>query len=393
MDSSQNQSKLLTSVLFCPGKYTALYERHSPYDQLDGVLELLDLADSYVLNDVLAIGGVTRHGRAYASAGNEIRDFLLAESKLNTSVEIVTGHQLDPYRKPLGIEKLEEEINSFDKLVDEQIECEEDPHEQAELARDFGIKRTAMFEEINVREAQAYILLADSLNGTYVPERMFGNKALERYPDIIKHSPHFAQEQFLDGLRKRLSIIHAREGSKKVFTPSFLLEALRASQTQTGITSALRDLRYSSSAENYRSLTRMMIDESRPLDQREKAFRELEKQATSALSHDKLEPRIPRVFKFTLALTAFAVSFLFPPAAVTPLLIQAGEAIDAWVRNRNNIFQFYPLGSHEDLYVELKRLFPAVKFGSDHLAHFLQNRNFGWSDEFDMIKFLYPTEK
>lgn len=377
--------------MFCPGNYSELYQRRFPYDQLDGVLELLDIADNYVLNDVVAIGGVTLH-RSY-SGGNDITDFLLSEAKRSTSVEVVSGDQLGPYRKGLGVDALEERIREFDKNTDEQVMLEKDSIEKSSMSRAFDKKRAPMFEEVNTLEAQAYMLFADSLHATYVPERLFGFRAIEKYPDILGKSPHFARTKFMEGVKEKLSIIHAGDSPTKVLTPSFLLEALRASETQAGIPSALRDLRHSSSAESYRKLTRTMIDDTKSEAKRQQAFQELQSQVTSALSNEKLEPRIPRVFKLTVALTSFAVAFLFPPAAIAPLLVESADALDVWLRNRNNIFEYYPLGSYGDLYVELKRLFPEIRFQAEHLAHFLQHRNFGWSDELDMIKFLYPTNK
>ena len=378
MNEQKSSAGLVRSVMFVPGNYEALYSRDSVYAQLDGVLELLDIADNYVLNDTTVFGGVTLHSPV---DDNHIREFLLREADSSDAVEIVTGDDLKTLREHLGANDLGSQIEEFDRYAEQQIKQTEDIEAQSNLRRDFGLARRPMFEELNVLEAQAYILLADRMNASYIPERLFGYKAIEKYPNIIRKSPHFAKQEFIKKLKDRLSVIHATEATTKTLVPSFLLEALRASQTSAGMCSALQDLRYSSSAVSYRELVRAMVDENKPEEERHKAFRELEAYLNSALAQEGLQARTPRVFKLTIALSAFAVSYLFPPAAIAPLLIEIGEELDLWIRRRNNIFEHYPAASYAELYTELKRLFPSIRFKAEHLGHFLEHRNFGWSDE------------
>jgi hypothetical protein len=136
-------------------------------------------------------------------------------------------------------------------------------------------------------------------------------------------------------------------------------------------------LRYSAAARHYRELVRTVVDEGRPDEERQKALRELEAQQNLAFTKEGMGTRIPRVFKLSVALSSFAVGYFFPPAAAAPILLELAEGIDTWVRNRNNIFEYYAAASYDDLYAELKRLFPHIRFQPDHLAHFLQHRHFG----------------
>src|SRR5205807_6812820 len=107
-----------------------------------------------------------------------------------------------------------------------------------------------------------------------------------------------------------------------------------------GIGPSLRDLRNSTAAKNYRTLVREMLDESKDIGERQKIAVEIEKQSDASFKKEKLDSRVPTSYKFTAALSAFAVSFFFPPAAFAaaiPLVIEAGEQVDRWIRNRNNI--------------------------------------------------------
>ncbi|HKC64206.1 MAG TPA: hypothetical protein VKB86_11235, partial [Pyrinomonadaceae bacterium] len=65
----------LRSVMFVPGSYTWLFDRqpHDKTTKLEGVLELLQFANSYVLNDITAMGGLP-NGIAW-SAEREKRPF------------------------------------------------------------------------------------------------------------------------------------------------------------------------------------------------------------------------------------------------------------------------------------------------------------------------------
>jgi hypothetical protein len=196
------------------------------------------------------------------------------------------------------------------------------------------------------------------------------------------------KETFAKRLKEQLSLIHARDSAIRTLIPSFLFEALKSSETPGGLGPALRDLRYSAAARHYREMVRVMTNEEEPEEQRQSAYRDLDAQVSTAFSKEGLKPRIPRMFKLTVALSSFAVSLLFPLAAVAPLLVEAGEELDRWIRLRNNIFEHYPVASYENLHKELKRLFPSIGFQAQHLAHFLQHRDFGWPDELSVYKFL-----
>jgi hypothetical protein len=56
------------------------------------------------------------------------------------------------------------------------------------------------------------------------------------------------------------------------------------------------------------------------------------------------------------------------------------ESIRDWQRERNNFFEFYNRPLDYDLYDELTRIFPKIKFRSENLQHFLSKRDFGWSE-------------
>lgn len=254
-----------------------------------------------------------------------------------------------------------------------------------EVLRYLTMRRDQLFEEANVCEARAHLALADSKDSIYIPDRYFGVKALESYPRILERTPHFGKEQFLKQMKDKLDRIHSLDPPIKSSIPSFLFDALASSESTRGIASALRELRYSDAARYYRELARTGINITLTVKERLKALNEIEEMADSAFKQEGLEPRVTRSFKFTVALTSAAVAYFFPGAAPvaagTPLLIEAAEQLDHWIRQRTNIFQHYPVASYENLFQELKRLFPGIRFKQEHLAHFLQNRNFGWSKD------------
>jgi len=384
MDEQNDQQNPLRAVMFMPGKYSSLFgsSKYRLFDQLDGVRELLDIADSYVLNDTTIVRGLRLHD------DNDMRRFLLHETERSDSLEMINDEELRSFQQHLGVYELDSQIRQFDESRDHQLSQIEDHRERSDKIRDFDVERSSLFDEINDREAQALILFTDNISASYIPERLFGDKALNSYPDLLSKSPHFMTENFAKRLKERLSLIHARDSAIRTLIPSFLFEALKSSETAGGIGSALRDLRYSAAARHYREMVRLMTNEEESEEKRNDAYDDLDAQVNRYFSKEGLKPRIPRMFKLTVALSAFAVSLLFPLAAVAPLLIEAGEEMDRWIRLRNNIFEHYPVASYENLHTELKRLFPNIGFQAPHLAHFLQHRDFGWSDELSIYKFL-----
>lgn len=384
MDEQDDQQNPLQAVMFIPGNYSSLFNssKYRLFDQLDGVRELLDIADSYVLNDTTIVRGLRLHD------DNDMRRFLLHETERSDSVEMINDEELSSFQQHLGVYELDSQIREFDKSCDHQLSQIEDYVVRSDLMRDFDLARGSLFNEINDREAQALILFTDKIEASYIPERLFGDKALKSYPDLLNKSPHFMKEDFAKRLMEQLSLIHARDSAIKTMIPSFLFEALKSSETSGGIGSALRDLRYSAAARHYREMVRVMTNDEEPEEERQSAYSDLDAQVSTAFSKEGLKPRIPRMFKLTVALSSFAVSLLFPLAAAAPLLIEAGEEIDRWIRLRNNIFEHYPVASYENLHTELKRLFPNIGFQPPHLAHFLQHRDFGWPDKLSTYKFL-----
>src|SRR4051794_37689284 len=96
----------LRSVMFVPGDYPSLFNDspHDRYAKLRGVLELLEFANSYVLNDKTAMGGLPNdiawHAERASSPIQEddISKFLYDELARSNSVEPIGdrhGAELD----------------------------------------------------------------------------------------------------------------------------------------------------------------------------------------------------------------------------------------------------------------------------------------------------------
>ena len=73
------------------------------------------------------------------------------------------------------------------------------------------------FDEANTLEARAYILLADARGAAYVPDRIFGVKALEGYSEVLQQSHHLQDhDQFRRKLAEQLKPDQATKRSRQL---------------------------------------------------------------------------------------------------------------------------------------------------------------------------------
>jgi len=352
--------------MFLAGAFDALTRSGDGYRQLDGVLELLEFANSYVLSDRTAIGGAPVLGVG------DISTFLGRQARETDAIEVI-GHgptyswDLVPFQDRSRMDSLENRLDELDRVDQEEYSAE----------------RQRSFEDLNILEAQAYILLADAKGAAYVPDRVFGVQALEHYSEGLDRSQHLREH---DAFRQQLTEqLRSRPNDISVITrvPSFLLEALHSARTWEGIFSALSDMRQSTAARHYRDLVRH--SRSDDLKERRESRLELTRASRSAFEKEGLSGGLNRWIVPTIGLSAAAIAFLFPTAApaagmaaaVPPVI----ESLRAWLRVRNNLFEFYnrPLGT--DLYDELMRVFPKIRFRRENLEHFLSKKDFGWSED------------
>jgi len=363
---TKNVPSEVRSVMFLAGAFDALTRSGDGYRQLDGVLELLEFANSYVLSDRIAIGGASVLGMG------DISTFVQRQARETDAIEVI-GHgpkyswDLVPFQDRSRMESLENRIDELDR-----VDRDEDSAE-----------RQRSFEDLNIMEAHAYILLADAKDAACVPDRVFGVRALEQYSERLDRSQHLREhEAFRQQLTEQLQS-NPNDTSVITRVPSFLLEALHAARTWEGMFSALSDIRHSTAARHYRDLVRRSRSED--LNERRESRLELTRASRSAFEKEGLSGGLNRWIVPTVGLSAAAIAFMFPTAgsaaglvaAVPPLI----ESLRAWVRVRNNLFEFYnrPLGA--DLHDELVRVFPKIRFRRENLEHFLAKKDFGWSED------------
>jgi hypothetical protein len=361
------------ALMWMGGHYGSLFDPTYRWldVELDGVRELMELADSYVLNEFTLIAGSGRRDP------DPIESFFQNDS----AITLVPEKDVDRFREGLGVLGLSEQLRSDDARYETESRLLNDPIAQSDLSNRYREPRLAKFNEVNTREALAYLYYADSENAAYIPERQFGFAAIERYGKALPSGPW--------GTTAFRSAIAARFGDSNQMpltqhlVPSFLLEALRSASRPDGILATLRDLRSSDAATHYRTAVQVLADPATPTRRRADLAEELKLAAT----REGLQPRVPRALKLTVALSSLALGLIFP--AVKPFApagaaaIQLAEIVDVWMRRRTNIFWRYEAGSYEDLFVELKRIFPHIRFTDQQLAFFLDNLNFGWPREWN----------
>jgi hypothetical protein len=377
----------LRSVLFVPGRFSDLFSSRYPYGQLDAIGEILDFANCYVLNDAVTVSGLS-----FRFSDNSFGKFVETEIESSDSVETVGyGAQykfdITPFDESLKIPDYETQLKDMDRATEEfklTVENLVDPAPfEAEQIRSMEADYSSLADEARVLQQQSYIWLADRLQATYVPERLYGRKALESYPKALRQAAHSTEEEFRKRLSSEVESLVSLD-DLEVHVPSFFVEALRESQTIDGIWHALRDLRYSQAAETYRSLVRVVVDDNKPIRERQSARRELQAQADAIFSGESLKSRIPQSVKFVIGLSSAVVGVLIPTTAIlagaAPVLVEGLETVDQWLRRRANIFWIYSQAREANLFSELRRLFPSISFEAGHLDHFLKERNFGWSE-------------
>lgn len=357
----------LSAVLFLVGRYRQLSENASPYrvdEELDGVLEALQFANSFVLNDVTVVGGLFATSLELAENGME--RFLKEELAKGTVETAGYGRQYSF------------DIQPYDAAVDLPAVLE-----QIESAGE-GAGHGPLGEAARVLQQTTFILLADALTGCYVPERLYGMRALEKYPHIAAELRHKHVANFKVKFEEKLNDLPPVLNGLAVQTPCFLTEALRNTHSPDGVWKTLREIRDSRAARRYRKLMGIVIDEMKPGKERIQAAEELAKDMDAAFSGDGLASRVPLSVKLTVGLSAGAVAVLVPAVALLgllPVAVEAGDAFDQWLRRRANLFEHLSRAAETDLYAELRRVFGNIHFDAGHLQHFLRNKDFGWSDE------------
>jgi hypothetical protein len=361
----------LKSVYFWPDTAGALFSGPGSgiHAELDAVLGLVDFADSYVLNDTTAVAGATW------DIPGPVCDFLWDEASRSDAVATIGyGPKYDfdmiPIDAALNIPRVEEELRQIGRRTP---------------------KWEKLADKANLLQAKAYIMLADRESGTYIPERLYGLRAIETYGDIVAATPHTTFNTVRARLVNELRVT-GEEPAWRLTTPCLLAEALRNARTPNGIFQALRDLRSSYAAKNYRLLLRTATDTNQPQTDRRSALRELIENSSAAFNREGLRSGIPKWFKWSVLLSSAAISALFPHealvAAAVPFLADAGGELSAWLRRRGNVFFVLEKAANVDMFGELKRLFPHIRFVGEHLQHFLTNRNFGFPDEISLEKYV-----
>ena len=370
----------LKAVMFWPGHHTYLFDASKYYatTQLDGVLELLQLCNSYVLNDITAVGG---HPAVKPWAKDEFSAFVVEQAETGQAIQTIGQSatyllDLTPFENELG-------ISAAVKKSNEVYETEGRSPEHTRLS-----------DEVMVLQAQSYILLADREDAIYIPERMYGYRALEKYANVPRQSRHLTEERFREALMAKLSDYYRGRPATTVHVPCFLSEVLRNSSTRAGIPKALRQLRDSRAAKNYRELARVLATKETSLKDWDKAGKELQGLSDSAFGKEGMKTGVSAGLKLTAGLTSAAVGALFPqlavafPAKFLPSLVATLEYVDKWVRRRTNLFETYASTTSIDLYAELSRLFPTIGFQGPQLQHFLTTKNFGWPNREEFLQFM-----
>jgi hypothetical protein len=355
----------LRSVMFLGSNFDhLLYSSTSGFTQLDGVLELLNFANNYVLSDRVAIGGALIQGLG------EISKFLAGLARETKDIEVI-GHgprytfDQSPFEDRSRMDFLDERITELS-------------HEN----KSYSDEERQCFDEINLLEARAYILLADAVAAAYVPDRLFGVRALESYSGTLDQSTYLQEHETFR--RELIDQLRSGSGDDSIVTavPSFLLEASRNAQNWQGMFAAMRDIRDSDAAQHYRDLVRRSRSDD-PNVRRESRV-ELVRNSRAAFEREGLSGGLNRWIVPTVGLSAAAIGFLFPMAAPIFGLVAAVppviESLHGWCRDRNNLFEFYNHPVDSDLYDELSRIFPSIKFHRENLSHFLSKRDFGWSE-------------
>jgi hypothetical protein len=362
-----------SALMWAVSHYGDLIESDRPSAalQLDGIRELAEIADSYILNDTTYIGGLRQRDPAV------VAEFFRSEVDAG-SILLVTDDDINPFRTKLGILDADRRMWE-DERANLRAYQEMDDREQAEEFRAaFRLDYESRFEEVNTREALAFLYFADQRSAAYIPERLFGFKAIARYREELPKL-RWRNADFRMALQKRVGEWDHLPLTAHI-APSFLLEALRSAATPKGLFATLRQLRDSDAAVHYRKLTNVTLNGTVSLRERAEAAEEL----NHIFSGSTPSPRITRKLKATVALSSAAVAFFFPAiaagAAAAPALVEAAEAIDEWLRRRTDIFHGYPKGSYDDLDVELRRVFGNIKFTSAQLAHFMETLTFDWSN-------------
>lgn len=381
-----SEATSLRAVMFWPGHYTHLFRggKYDIYGQLDGVLELLEICDSYVLNDTTALGGQSSF---MPRPDDPFAKFIASEARRGAAIQTIGGSasdDIDPAHAQAALG-----VAAAATAAEEEYENSGHSDTWRQLS-----------DTANILQAQSYILLADELNAMYIPERLYGYAALAKYNELLKRGSHVVHETVRTHLMAKFAQYSRDRSPMEVHVPCFLVEALQASTSAEGFPKALRDLRDSRAARTYRELARIMAARTSSLKEWNEAREALESLANAAFTREGLNTQVPTWLKVTAGFTSAGVAILFPEAivaaaaaALLPSAVEALDSVDTWIRGRANLFKSYANSGEPDLYAALKGVFPKLSFGAPQLEHFLRTRNFGWSNHQELLRSLQALDR
>jgi hypothetical protein len=388
------------SVMFLGGGFARLTE-DNPYrkaEQLAAVIQLLDFANAYVLNDCTIIAGNTWGGR-YGS-DDFLSEFINNEIIHADSIELLGSpliekssariHDVQPYFEAAGTDGLSKHVKELqsksDRLLSQLSTVSEFEYENTKRKYwDAMDRTTAAEDESRVRQMQSYMLFADRTGAESVPEYLYGIEALRTYPTFIdkigctisRRPFHEHFQKLSEELIRRLKEPVELSNIEFLRQPCFLVEALRTVESGQGLGHALRELRQSAAAMSYRELNRKRLYSS-SISEKGEAENELQRAVSQYFGKEGFESRVPAVVKVIAALSTLGVGHFFPALAYVGGLVTAGlggvEIASAYIRKRRCPF----LGLFNDnsgtLFTELHAKFPNIAFEPADLAAKLAER-------------------
>jgi hypothetical protein len=196
------QDAQVRSVMFLADSFQPLVEKTHVSDQLHAVVDLMQFANAYVLNDTTIIGGnvrsneFDREGRFLASSINSI---IASSDGLATADDASAyrpgsprgKHDVGQCLRDVGLSRYDERADLVGRELDraEREFSEGDGHDDAALKKKINALRhelTRAQTEGGRRQMQAYMMLADKLNADFVPEYKYGVDAVLTYGDLLQ---------------------------------------------------------------------------------------------------------------------------------------------------------------------------------------------------------------
>jgi hypothetical protein len=240
--------------------------------------------------------------------------------------------------------------------------------------------------EHEVRVIHLTMLLSDYMSCDFVLQGMAAVHALRTYrqfliqlsrtmPSRRPFHPEFRdfRNRFKEIMRSPVSY----EQMQTLKSPSFLLEALRQSDSPAGVFHVLREFRYSAPATRYRNANRTRHFGANP-KVRVAAQAELRGDLEESFSAVGLKSRVPQWAISSVSLSSAAIALLFhglaPAATLTvPALLTGDYTSQLWFGQRRNVFTNF-FAEEGDLYTELHRIWGPLLCTREQLASALAER-------------------